>query len=361
MTQRHLFRPSFILIPFFFLLGIGIVEVWSSSYYFAYSRFGDPNFFLKREVVFVLLSLLSVLIFSRFDYRILKKFSIPFVVISILLLVFLRIDGVNVRGAVRWLKIGGLMFEPSGFAKLAILIYMADFISRKHNYRTDMARGIMPIALVAGVIFMLIALEPDVGTAILVGLTFLGTIYVFGYKLKHILLLVFPIILVSALIIYAYPEKLQRVINFFVTDKVNYQVEHALVALGSGGLFGAGPAKGIYKSLFVPDSYNDFIMAGIGEDFGFFGVLLVIVLMISVLYSIFKLSRYCKDSFGKAFSFGVGFMLSLEALMNLFSVFHLMPPKGITMPFLSYGGTSLLVQGIMIGIVLSIYRYCELG
>ena len=359
MTQRHLFKPSFILIPFFLLLGVGIVEVWSSSYYFAYKRFGNPNFFLKREVVFVLLSLLSALIFSRFDYRILRKFSIPFVIISIFLLIFLRVDGVNIRGAVRWLKIGGLLFEPSGFAKLALLIYLADFISRKHKYRADMVRGIMPIALVSGMIFMLIALEPDVGTAILVGLTFLGTIYVFGYKLKHILLLVFPIVLVSALVIYAYPEKLQRIINFFVTDKVNYQVEHALIALGSGGLFGAGPAKGIYKSLFVPDSYNDFIMAGVGEDFGFLGVLLVIALIISILYSIFSLSRYCIDNFGKAFSFGVGFMLSLEALMNLFSVFHLMPPKGITMPFLSYGGTSLLVQGVMIGIVLSIYRHCE--
>ncbi len=359
MTQRHSFRPSFIVIPFFLLLGIGIVEVWSSSYYFAYRKFGDPNFFLKREILFVLVSIVSAFIFSLLDYRILKKLSVPIVLLSIFLLLMLHINGVNIRGAVRWLRVGRFLFEPSGFAKLALLIYLADFISRKHKYRSDMARGIFPIALITGVIFLLIALEPDVGTALLVGLTFLGTIYVFDYKPKHILLLVFPIILVSALIVYAYPEKLQRVINFFITDKVNYQIEHALIALGSGGILGAGPAKGVYKSLFVPDSYNDFIMAGIGEDFGLLGVFLVIFLLLSILMFIFAVSKRCRDSFGKALSFGIGLMLSLEALMNLFSVYHLMPPKGITMPFLSYGGTSLLIQGAMIGVVLSIYRYCE--
>ncbi len=360
MNRHRLFKPSFVIIPFFLLLGIGIVEVWSSSYYFAYRKFGDPNFFLKKEIVFVLVSIASAFLFSQLDYRVLKRLSVPIVLLSVLLLLLLHINGVNIRGAVRWLKVGRFLFEPSGFAKLALLIYLADFISRKHRYRSDMMRGIFPITLVAGVIFLLIALEPDVGTALLVGLTFLGTIYVFDYKFKHILLLVFPIILVSGLIVYAYPEKLQRVINFFVTDKVNYQVEHALIALGSGGLFGTGPAKGVYKSLFVPDSYNDFIMAGIGEDFGLLGVFLVILLLLSILMFIFSVSKICKDSFGKALSFGIGLMLSLEALMNLFSVFHLMPPKGITMPFLSYGGTSLLIQGVMIGIVLSIYRRCEI-
>ena len=359
MTKHRSFKPSFIVIPYFLLLSIGVVEVWSSSYYFAFRKFHDPNFFLKRELVFVFLSILAAFVFSHINYRFLKKLSIPLVLASLFLLVLLHFNGVNIRGAVRWLKVGGFIFEPSGLAQIALLIYLADFISRKHKYRSDMARGVMPVAFITGLFFMLIALEPDVGTAFLIGLTFLGVIYVFGYKPKYIAMLIFPIAIVLALIIYTYPEKLQRVINFFMTGRVNYQVEHAILAMGSGGIFGAGPAEGIYKSLFVPDSYNDFIMAGIGEDFGFIGVFLVLVLLLSVLLSIFTVCKKCKDEFGRALGFGIGLMLSLEALINLFSVFHLMPPKGITMPFLSYGGTSLLVQGILIGIVLSIYRYCE--
>jgi len=361
MTKHHFFKPSFVIIPYFLLLSIGIVEVWSSSYYFAFRRFHDPNFFLKKELIFVLFSIVAAFIFSNLNYKVLERISVPLIFVSLLLLVLLHFYGINIRGAVRWLRIGNIVFEPSGVAEIAILIYLADFIRRKHRYRSDMTKGVIPMALITGIFFMLIALEPDVGTAFLIGLTFLGTIYVFDYKFKYIVLLIFPILIVLALIIYAYPEKLQRVINFFVTDRVNYQVEHALIALGGGGVFGAGPAKGIYKSLFVPDSYNDFIMAGIGEDFGFVGVFSVIVLLLVILTSIFKLSKHCKDDFGRALSFGIGFLLSLEALINLFSVFHLMPPKGITMPFLSYGGTSLLAQGVLIGIVLSIYRHCELA
>ncbi len=337
-----------------------MVEVWSSSYYFAFKRFHDPNFFLKKELLFVAASLLAATIFSYIDYRVLKRMSLGFVLVALVLLVMLHFNGVNIRGAVRWLRVGRFLFEPSGLAEIALLIYLADFISRKHTLKKDMSRGVMPVAFVVGVFFMLIALEPDVGTAFLIGVTFLAMIYVFGYRVKHIIMLLFPILIVLALIIYAYPEKLNRLINFFITDRVNYQVEHALIALGSGGLFGAGPANGIYKSLFVPDSYNDFILAGIGEDFGFVGVFGVIVLFILILLFIFSLSKRCRDDFGKALSFGIGFLISIQALMNLFSVFHLMPPKGITMPFLSYGGTSLVVEGVFIGIVLNVYKNCEM-
>ncbi|WP_025209284.1 FtsW/RodA/SpoVE family cell cycle protein [Hippea sp. KM1] len=361
MKKSPWFRPSFIILPYFLLLAIGIVEVWSSSYYFAFKRFSDPNFFLKRQAVFASLSIAVAWFFSVLNYRFLKKISLILVVFALFLLVFLHIDGVNVRGATRWLKIGRFMFEPSGFAQLALLIYIADFISRKQQFKDDITRGVMPVAAVVGIFFLLIAVEPDVGSAALLILVFLIMIYVFGYKPKHIVMLVMPAAVVAAAVIYTNPNKVQRVINFFITGKVNYQVEHALVALGSGGLLGAGPAKGIYKSLFVPDSYNDFIMAGIGEDFGFLGVLAVIVLLSFLLLFVFEVSVRCKDTFGKALSFGVGVLLSLEAIINLFSVYHIMPPKGITMPLLSYGGTSLLVDGALIGMVLSVYRRCPNG
>ena len=144
--------------------------------------------------------------------------------------------------------------------------------------------------------------------------------------------------------------------DFFSGQNVSLQVKRALTAIGSGGMFGHGIGAGNYKNLFIPDAYNDFIMAGVGEDFGFFGILIIVFLLISIIFSIFYISSKSRDNFGKVLSFGIGVLLSIQSLMNLFSVFRLMPPKGITMPFLSYGGTSMIIQGIMIGIVISICR-----
>ena len=361
MRTHHSFKPSLVILPYFLLLAIGVVEVWSSSYYFAYKNRWGIDYFLNRELIFVAFSVFLTFLFSFIDYRFLKKVSPGFVVVALLLLVLLHIAGTEVRGATRWIDMFGLfMFEPSAVAEVAILIYVADFISRKSEYREDLMKGVMPVALVVGLFVILIAFEPDIGTAALLLFVFSGVIYVFGYKLKHAAGLVFPSFLVFAMLIYSNPQKLQRVVNFFITKKINYQVEHALIALGSGGFFGQGIAAGRYKSIFIPDSHNDFIMAGIGEDFGFLGVLTVVVLLGLIVFSIFMLAKDCKDRFGSALAFGIGLLFALQAIINLFSVLHLFPPKGITMPFLSYGGTNLAVDSMLLGVVLSIYRRCPL-
>ncbi len=355
MKTHQGYELSFLIIPYFILLVIGIVEVWSSSRYFAYIHFHNSNFFLTRELFYAAFSLFATMLFSVIDYKLLKKI-VPFLVlVSLIFLVLIYTKaGVSIRGATRWIRIG-IQFEPSQIAGLVLLIYIADFISRKEVYMHRM-KGIAPVAVVVGVFFLFIALEPDVGTAFLILITFLTIMYISGYSVKMISQLLFPSIVVLGLIIYTHPGKLERLVDFFISKKINFQVEQSLIAIGSGGVFGHGIGAGNYKNIFIPDSYNDFIVAGIGEDFGFLGILLVITLFVFVVFSIFSISSKCRDMFGKVLSFGIGVMLSYQALMNLFSVFNLMPPKGITMPFLSYGGTSLIIQGAMIGIVTSIYR-----
>ncbi len=355
MKTRQKYDPTFLIIPYFLLLVIGVVEVWSSSRYFAYIHFDNANFFLIRDILYIATSLLSAFIMSIIDYRLIKKATPYLILLSLIFMLLLHLGaGVTVRGATRWLKVG-IQFEPSQFAELSILIYIAYFISKKEQYKNTI-KGILPIATVVGIFFLLIALEPDVGTAFLIFLTFLITIYVAGYSTKNIVLLLLPSVIVLALVVYTHPEKLQRVIDFFGDKKINFQVQQALTAIGSGNLFGHGIGAGKYKNLFIPDSYNDFIMAGIGEDLGFFGIMFVVLLLISIIFSIFSISSKSNNVFGRILAFGIGTLLSIQAIINLFSVFHLMPPKGITMPFLSYGGTSLIIQGMMIGIVISICR-----
>ena len=337
------------------LLTIGIVEVWSSSRYFAYTRFGDSELFLKKEILYVFISLIATLISSLIDYKILKKYTPHLILLSLIFMLSLFFGlGVSIRGATRWINIG-IQFEPSQFAELCLLIYTAYFISKKEQYK-DTVGGILPAATLIGVFFLLIAMEPDVGTAFLIVASFLTIAYVSGYNLKNIGFLFFPSLIILSLVIYTHPEKLKRVVDFFSGQNVSLQVKRALTAIGSGGMFGHGIGAGNYKNLFIPDAYNDFIMAGVGEDFGFFGILIIVFLLISIIFSIFYISSKSRDNFGKVLSFGIGVLLSIQSLMNLFSVFRLMPPKGITMPFLSYGGTSMIIQGIMIGIVISICR-----
>ncbi len=355
-TKTHRkYDITFLVVPYFLLLIIGIVEVWSSSRYFAYVRYDNANFFLQREIVYVAASIAAAFFMSVINYKFLKTITPHLILISLILMLLLHLGlGVKIRGATRWLDIF-IRFEPSQIAELSVLIYIAYFISKKEQYK-DVMKGIIPVATVVGVFFLLIALEPDVGTAFLIFLTFLIVIYVSGYSTKNIGMLLFPSVFVLTLIIYTHPEKLQRVLNFFFDKKINFQVQQALTAIGSGGLFGQGIGAGNYKNLFIPDSYNDFIMAGIGEDMGFFGIFVTVALLVSIIFSIFSVSSKSKTVFGKTLAFGIGTLLSIQALINLFSVFHLMPPKGITMPFLSYGGTSLIIQGMMIGIVISICR-----
>ncbi len=355
MKTHRKYDITFLVLPYFLLLVIGIIEVWSSSRYFAYIHFGNSNFFLNREILFAALSLFAAFFMSILNYRFIKSATPYLIFISLVFMLLLHLGfGVKIRGATRWINLG-VRFEPSQFAELSILIYIAYFISKKEQYK-DIMKGIIPIATVVGVFFLLIALEPDVGTAFLIFLTFLIVIYVAGYNTKNIALLLFPSLIVLGLVIYTHPEKLQRIVGFFGDKKINFQVHQALIAIGSGGFFGHGIGSGNYKNLFIPDSYNDFIMAGIGEDLGFFGILTIIVLIASIIFSIFSISKKSNSLFGKNLAFGIGVLLSIQSIINLFSVFNLMPPKGITMPFLSYGGTSLIIQGMMIGITISICR-----
>ncbi len=356
MKTRRQNEAALVIFSYFSLLIIGLLEVLTSSRYFAYEHFNDGSFIFRHDLAYVILSLSISLLFYYINYNFLKKISKELIVISIILLLMLFLGfGVYIRGATRWLRFG-FQFEPSEFTKLALLIYMADFISRKTDYIKDYVRGFLPPAVITGIIFLLIVSEPDVGTAFLILAAAFTMLYIADYKPAHILTLIFPSVLVLGLVIYSHPEKLSRIAHFLSDRGASYQVQHGMIALGSGGLFGKGLGSGLCKMLFLPDSYNDFILAGIGEDLGFAGLFVTVALLFMLVYLIFSLSLQCSDKFGRMLLMGIGTLLSFQMLINMGSVFNLIPPKGISMPFLSYGGTSLIVEGAMIGIVLNIAR-----
>ncbi len=203
---------------------------------------------------------------------------------------------------------------------------------------------------------LLIISQPDIGGAFLFFVVVFCVLYIFGLKPSYIAIsiIIGGVLFFSIFLIH--PERLQRLTSFVHNSSLPYQVHQGFIALAGGGLFGRGIGNGSFKSLFLPDAYNDFIIASIGEDLGFIGVFLVIILLFLLIYSIFSIANKLDDYYEKAFAFGVGFLLSIQILINLFSVFHIIPTKGTVLPLVSYGGSSLVVNAMFIGSILSLSR-----
>ncbi|HEX13448.1 MAG: hypothetical protein C0173_04330 [Desulfurella sp.] len=356
MTKHRAFEPTIIIFCTFILVFIGLVETWSASNYFFFQHFGKPNFLLERYLIYIVVSFFVGLFFYKINPQKLRQLIPLFLSSAIVFLIALHLGfGVNIRGAVRWFNFGFFSFEPTEFARFAFILYLADFIDRKYESLNDL-NVISPLFLVFGIIALLIISQPDIGGAFLFCLVVLLVLYIFGLRTSYIGIILALGVIVFSLVFLVHPERLQRLSSFIHNNHLPYQVHQGFIALAGGGLFGRGIGNGSFKSLFLPDAYNDFIIASIGEDLGFLGVLLVIILLFLLIYSIFSIANKLNNYYEKAFVFGTGFLFSIQILINLFSVFHLIPTKGTVLPFVSYGGSSLVVNAMFIGVVLGLSR-----
>lgn len=356
MTKHHAFEPIAIVFCVFILVFIGLIETWSASNYFFFQHFNKPNFLLERDIIYIIVSFLVGYFFYRLNPQKLRQLIPLLLSLAIVFLIALHLGfGVNIRGAVRWINFGIFSFEPTEFARFAFILYLADFIDRKYE-QLNKLNVFLPLFAVFAVITLLIISQPDIGGAFLFAVVVLCVLYIFGLRFSYVgFILILGAVLFSATFL-VHQERLDRVISFLHSHNLPYQVHQGFVALAGGGLFGRGIGNGSFKSLFLPDAYNDFIIASIGEDLGFFGVSLVIILLFLLVYSIFSIATKLDDYYEKAFVFATGLVFSIQILINLFSVFHIIPTKGTVLPFVSYGGSSLVVNAMFIGATLSMSR-----
>ncbi len=356
MTKHRAFEPVVIIFCAILLTFIGLVEVWSASNYFFFQHFNNPNFLLKRDLIYIVVSIFVAYFFYRLNIEKLRQ-TIPFLIsLSIVFLIMLHLGfGENIRGAQRWINFGLFSFEPTEFARFAFLLYLADFIDRKYEHLNKLD-VILPFFLLFSFVALLIISQPDIGGAFLFGTVVFLVLYAFGLRMKYIIIILILGTILFSFTFLAHPERLQRVLSFVGNHSLPYQVHQGFVALAGGGFFGRGIGSGSFKSLFLPDAYNDFIIASIGEDLGFLGVSLVILLLFMFVYSIFSIANKVDNYFEKAFILGVAFVFSVQILINLSSVFHLIPTKGTVLPLVSYGGSSLVVNAMFIGTTLSIAK-----
>ena len=349
-----------LMISALLLLGLGLVMVFSASGVLASDKYHDPAFFLKKQLIYAVVGVGLMLVIRRIPYQMYNRLVYLILLISLILLILVLIPGIGVRirSASRWIKFGPLVIQPSEFAKLAIIIFLAYSMARKQEKIRYFSIGFLPHIVVAGIFILLIEKEPDFGTAMaLAGITFL-MLFVGGTRLTHILLVALS---ASPLVVYVILKnkmRLERVVTFIdpwkYAQESGYQLVHSLYAIGSGGFWGLGIGKSREKLFYLPDSHTDFIFSILSEELGFLGTITVISLFAILIIRGLIISIRAQDTFGAYLAMGLTSLIGLQAAINMAVVSGLMPTKGLSLPFLSYGGSSLLVNMIAIGILLNI-------
>ena len=341
----------------------GIIMIYSASYVWAEYKFNNPFKFVINQGVFFVIGVILMLIISRINYGNYYDRSNILLICSIILLILVLIPGIgSVRNGSRsWFGIGSFGIQPSEFAKLSLIIFVSKYLVNNEKFIGSFRKGVFPILIVLFLVFGLIMLQPDFGTGMIIVMSIIGLLFVGGVDFKFFLKLglvgVFGIV---GLIVIA-PYRLKRILSFLNpwSDPLGsgFQIIQSLYAIGPGGLFGYGFLNSRQKHFYLPEPQTDFIFSIISEEFGFMGILIVSFLFFLIIYSGFRISRRCNDLFGKHLSFGITFQIAFQALLNLMVVVGLIPVTGVTLPFLSYGGSSLLITLCSIGILLNISRY----
>jgi len=341
----------------------GLMMIYSASYVWAEYKFDDQYKFLKTQGLFLIVGYVIMLVISRIDYK--KYFTKANLIFSIcfLLLVLVLIPGIGTvrNGSRSWFGIGGFGIQPSEFTKLGLIIFTSKYLTKNNKELKNIKKGVFPILLVLFSVFALIILQPDFGTGVVIVMSIIVLLFVSGVKMGFFVKIgVLGLIGIVVLIIIA-PYRMERIVSFLNpwSDPLGsgFQIIQSLYAIGPGGLLGLGLGNSIQKHFYLPEPQTDFIFSIISEEFGFMGVVIVATLFITIIYQGIKISIKCGDSFGKYLSFGITFSLAFQTLLNLMVVVGLIPVTGVTLPFLSYGGSSLLITLVSMGILLNISRY----
>ena len=359
MSKKY---DKLLLLAVIAIIIFGIIMIYSASSIWAEYKYQDSFKFVKAQSAFFLLGLLCIFIISKLDINILYKKANLILLICFILLVLVLIPGIgSIRNGSRsWFGIGSLGIQPSEFAKLGLIIYVAKYLANNRKIIKDVKKGVLPILLVIGVFFILIMLEPDFGTAMVIVLTLVVMIFISGVKLSFFIKVgLLGLLGIVGLIIIA-PYRMERIVSFLNpwVDPLGsgYQIIQSLYAIGPGGLLGQGFLNSHQKQFYLPEPQTDFIFSIISEEFGFLGILIVTSFIAFIFYRIIKIALKENNLFKKYLAFGLGFGIIIQSLLNIAVVIGLIPVTGVTLPFLSYGGSSLLISMISIGIILNISK-----
>ena len=350
-----------LVLTWFSLLAFGVVMVYSASAVYAERTFGDGFFFVTKQAIYAVMGIAVVGALATIDYRRLQVFTYP-VLLTVLVLLLAVILGVgrSAGGATRWIQLGPIHIQPAETAKLAMVLWLAYSLSRKEHKIRTFSVGFLPHVLVAGLFMALSLKQPDFGSAVMIGLLTATLLFTAGTRLQHLLAAAFVLVPVVVALVATREYRLRR-IRAFLDPEGNrlgegYQLFESLVGFGSGGLTGVGLGAGRQKLFFLPEAHNDFIGAIIGEELGLIGVSMVVLAFVVIGIRGIRAALRAPDAYGAYLAVGITVFLTAQAFTNLAVGMGLLPTKGLVLPFISYGGSSLLVNCAAMGLLLNVSR-----
>lgn len=340
-----------LLIVVLVLLAIGLVTVLSASAHYSLRTEGDSYFYVKKQMLFAVLGIVSMLTISRIDYRILNsRISYLIIAISFVLLCLVFVPGIGVtrNDATRWIRISSIQFQPSEIMKVAMIFFIATTISKNPKRIKNFWSGLVPYLVLIGAVAVLLLLEPHMSATVIIAVIAITMIFVAGAKWLHLVPIGIGGIIGAILLAYTSEYRWKRIMIFLDPWKDargdGYQIIQSLYAIGSGGLFGVGLGKSVQKYLYIPEPHNDFIFAIWSEEMGLFGVLIVILLFGIFIWRGITIALKAPDMFGSLIATGITVMIGIQAIFSIAVVSSSMPVTGIPLPFFSYGGTALLID-----------------
>ena len=349
-----------ILLASLLLTGFGIVSVYSASAIVAMERHQDPYFFFRRQMLFAIFGVLAMVVAVQIDYRQLQPWAPLSLVITLVLLgaVFVPLLGKEAGGAKRWLQVGRFSFQPAELSKLTLVLYLAHRLAAQRSWRGRYNRHDLFLAGIIGMLFLGTLLQPDLGTAILLLEIAVIVLFIGGVPLRHLISLVVVVLPFLYLTLVHVGFRWRRLLAFWdpwaARLDAGFQIVQSLLAFGNGGLTGVGPGASKQKLFFLPEAHTDFVFAVIGEEFGFIGCMAVLGCFGILLWHGMAVARRSQNTFARYLAAGITSMVVLQAVMNVAVVVGFLPTKGLPLPFVSYGGSSLVVTHVSVGILLGI-------
>ncbi len=345
------------------LCSVGVVMVYSASAIIAADRFHDPFFFLKKQFFWAVLGIACLWGAMRVDYRRLERLVVPLLVISLVLLLLVLVPpfGQQINGTRRWLRGGPLSFQPVELAKFSLVLYLAAFLSRRQALMPSFSQGLLPPLLVAGLMAGLTILQPDLGNSLALIILTLALAYLAGARVAHMLAIAGAALPAVGLLIALRPYRWRRMLAFVNPwddpQGSGFQIIQSFLALGSGGWFGLGLGESKQKLFYLPEPHTDFIFAIIGEELGLLGATVVVGLFAVLIWRGLRIGLRAPDAFGGYLALGLSVMLATQTLVNLGVVTGALPTKGLPLPFVSFGGSALLMTMFSTGVLLNISQH----
>lgn len=357
-----------LLYMLFGLLFFGLVMIASAGIAYSKTRFGDPYFFFKHQLFYgVIPGLVIFYIVQKIDYSFWKKISFPFFILSLVCLVLVFVPGVGTKiyGASRWIQLGPFSFQPSEMLKLSLILYLASWLENRTERIKDFYEGLLPFAAIVAIVSLLLIKQPDVGTLGVIILISMSIYFISGAKLSHISWMGGLGAVALYIVVKLEPYRADRFMVFLHPELdpqgIGYQINQALLAIGSGGITGVGIGHSLQKFNYLPEPVGDSIFAIIGEELGLIGAVFLVLLFLAFAMRGLRVARRAPDRFGKLVAVGIVAWIIFQAFINISAISGLVPLTGIPLPFISYGGTSLVFLMIASGILLNISKKMELG